>query len=76
MIKIKHENKSIATYPHVHEKMLKNKSKAKQIYTLEGEKVMNGVDGCNIRCFSQFLASTMKPRVISVQRRCKVLQPV
>ena len=37
---------------------------------------MNGVDGCNIRCFSQFLASTMKPRVISVQRRCKVLQLV
>ena len=32
--------------------MLKNKSKAKQIYTLEGEKVMNGVDGYNIRRFS------------------------
>ena len=37
---------------------------------------MNGVDGCNVRRFSQFLASTMKPRVISVQRGCKVLQLV
>ena len=31
VIKIKHENKSVATYTHVREKMLKNKSKAKQI---------------------------------------------